>query len=579
MTSRQRFTRAGLVIFLAAGFVLWHLPLLTPHGRIRGTHSDAAIIGLMGKKIFEGRGFDFFFWGQNYVGPLTSLLTAAWAFVTGAADMLALRLAAFTEMLAGSLLTWWAVDRIDRRAAIATLALLVLTPPVLLTMMIAPLGAEMGFLGSTLIIALAMRRLESDETTGRARSRRVDGEIDRAGSPTLFGVVAGLCWWMNQMVVFALAATAIVFALRTPSVRKVLLHIRPIDRWNLRADRLGWRPLPGVVAAFVWLATRLGALLLAAFIAVDLAGAPRLPFVIGPAADPLLLILVPHALLPIVLGEVRFRAFFRASRRELAALTRFASGFVIAYLPVILGRLFGWYETSYGVGFRLNYPSEVLPQARELFVQISHWIGMRGPAGVVFGIALFAFAILAAVRHRTRPGVQLLALVPLLNIGYFLAAHLATKPHYLIASVGALFGLAAIGAADLWDRHRTGARAALVAIGLAAIISVGGSAAAMHRDLTSEPDPMPLLERVRGEGCAVVYADFWLAYRYRFLDQEQRAWIPYRSQNRTRAESYAMQKRPGLRCLVGTDGSVKRLPGDLPIAFEPPRSRPSGRPQ
>ena len=202
---------------------------------------------------------------------------------------------------------------------------------------------------------------------------------------------------------------------------------------------------------------------------------------------------------------------------------------------------------------------------------------MSGPAGVVFGIALFALAILAAIRHRHRRGVQLLALVPLLNIAYFLAAHLATKPHYLIASVGALFGLAAIGAFDLWDRRRALPRVGVATAGLLAIASIGMSANGMHRDLTNEPDPMPLLERVRAEGCGVVYTDFWLAYRYRFLDQEERAWIPYRSQNRTRAESFEMQKRPGLRCLVGIDGSVARLDGDLPIVFEPPRSRRSAR--
>ena len=41
----------------------------------------------------------------------------------------------------------------------------------------------------------------------------------------------------------------------------------------------------------------------------------------------------------------------------------------------------------------------------------------------------------------------------------------------------------------------------------------------------AEPDPLPLLRQVRADQCTVCYADFWIAYRYRFLDGERSAWI------------------------------------------------------
>ena len=44
---------------------------------MRGWNGDSAIFGLMAKKIHDGRGFDVFFWGQNYMGPLTPALAAA----------------------------------------------------------------------------------------------------------------------------------------------------------------------------------------------------------------------------------------------------------------------------------------------------------------------------------------------------------------------------------------------------------------------------------------------------------------------------------------------------------------------
>jgi hypothetical protein len=93
----------------------------------------------------------------------------------------------------------------------------------------------------------------------------------------------------------------------------------------------------------------------------------------------------------------------------------------------------------------------------------------------------------------------------------------------------------------------------------------------MHRNLLAEPDPLPLLAQVRAANCAVTYADFWVAYRYRFLDGERGAWIPYLSQNRTRAESLAAQRLPGQRCRVEKDGTVVRIDRDLPIVHSPRR--------
>ncbi|MFP5246947.1 MAG: hypothetical protein ACLGH0_09655, partial [Thermoanaerobaculia bacterium] len=95
MTGSRFLVRGGLVLMLALLFVAWHSSLLSPDGRIRGFNSDAAIIALMGKKMFEGRGFDVFFWGQNYVGPLTSMCIAFAGVFVGAVDPLALRIGSF----------------------------------------------------------------------------------------------------------------------------------------------------------------------------------------------------------------------------------------------------------------------------------------------------------------------------------------------------------------------------------------------------------------------------------------------------------------------------------------------------
>jgi hypothetical protein len=543
---------AAVALLVAALFFLWHGPLLSGHDRIRGFNSDAAIIGLMGKKMLEGRGFDIFFWGQNYVGSLTSMLTAAWGFLLGAADPLALRLAAFSEALVGLLLVGWGVARIDGRAAVATMVALAITPPVLLRMMITPLGAEMGYFMAAALFAFVMQHLTAPP--GR-------GWLSHAGGQFAFGVLTGLSWWMNQQVVFVLLATAVVLAFRS--------HLALSTLQSLRARQQ--HPVHGLFEAFLWLTSWAGVFLLVAFVLLDVAGREGLPFLFGRFIDGVLLIAVPQ-LVRLALAPWRLREFTADEKRELAAIVRFALGFLAGYLPVWLGRYLGWYEPSYVFGFNVNQPAEVVLQVGGLYAAAAHWAGItEGPLGIAFAIVLAVCVVAGLIHTRTRARA-FIALIPIANVTFFLLTG-GVKHHYFIASVGMLFALASLGACALWDAHRPALRVVVAAAGVVAMLSIGMTALAMHRAVHDEPDPMPLLARVRASQCAVCYADFWIAYRYAFLDGEQRGWIPYLSQNRTRAASRAMQRLPGQRCLITKDGQVVKIDRDLPLTHVPPRKR------
>lgn len=528
----SRLARIGLIVGVVALFFVWHSPLLSEEGRVRGFNSDAAIIALMGKKMLDGRGFDIFFWGQNYVGPLTSMFIAAAGAFTGGVDPLALRLGTFALVCCGILLTGLAVWRIDRRAAIATMLALAITPPVILRMMITPLGAEMAFVLASALLALFFW-------------------YPRA---LLLGVLAGFSWWMNQQVVFTLIAGAIVLAWRSPVFHRELRRVP--DRWTFRTTRL-----PGVVHAFAWLSTGLGALLLVLFIVFDLLSIDVIPFVFGRATDALLLLLVPLVLVFLL----EWRSWRLPSFASLTPLVRFALGFAIGYAPVWLGGMLGWYERTYVFGFRMNYPSGALAQLRSFAPVAAHWTGASGVIGALYAVALCAFVAFGIWSARRDERRAMLVLIPLGNFAFFLLAE-GAKPHYLIASVAMLFALAALGAIELWSRSR-----AFVLVGAAvAFVSLTMTAHAMHQHVLREPDPRPLLARVEAAGCKVCYADFWIAYRYRLLDEERRAWIPYLSQNRTRAESRSMQQLPGQRCLV-TANNVTPVAHDLPLTHKPPR--------
>jgi hypothetical protein len=532
-----RSGRVGLYLvaatFVSAIFFLWHAPLLSEAGRIRGFNSDAAILALMGKKMFDGRGFDIFFWGQNFLGPLTSMFIALAGALTGAVGPLALRVGLMAEALVGILLVGWGLWRLDQAAATATMVALAVTPPVILRMIITPLGAEMGFVMAAALFALLMYR-----------------------APALVvGLVAGIGWWMNQQVVFTLLAAALLLGFRSPEVQAFVRSLRPPKR-----------QLPGVVEALVWVLTWAGVLLLVTVMALDVLGMGVLPFVVGRMTDPLLMILVPHVLLAVAFRDWRRWQF--PPRVVLAPLFRFAAGFVVGYAPVWLGEVLGWYERTYMFHFPLHYPSAVVTQAWEFRVVARHWLGLApGVLGIVSVLALCGLVLFALRRSARTDERVLIALIPLLNVGIYLSVS-GSKPHYLISSVAMLFALAALGACDLW-RQRATLRVLSIAGGAVIVLSLGVSARAMHRDVLREPDPRPLLARVEAARCAVCYADFWIAYRYRLLDGERRAWIASRA-NRTRGESQEMQRLPGQRCLVQDDGTVTLLDHDLPLRWSKP---------
>ena len=570
---RSRISFIVLLLLAAIAFFLWHAPLLSEAGRVRGFNSDAAIITLMGKKMSDGRGFDLFFWGQNYVGPLSSMFIAAAGFLTGGVNALAMRVGVFVEVFLGIAAFGWLTARVDRRAGALAIALLLLTPPVILRMMITPLGAEMAFLMSALLAAIVVQHLTAPE--GRGWLGTWSGQF-------VFGVVAGIGWWMNQQVVFALLAAALVFALRSSIARAFWLQLRPFDRVRLRGAPLGWRPMPGILEALAAILSGTGLVLLVAFVVMQLGGLGTLPFVFGPVADPLILIAAVHLLLPLVLGEWRRWRAPHGPREgfEMRSLLVFALGAITGYAPVLLGAMFGWYERSYVFAFAPSYPRDMLAQGSILADEVlPHTLGLAGGlVGATWAVSFLVLLGTALMRARRMPVRLFFAAAAGANLLFFIMTR-GGKPHYFIGTVAMLLALAALGASDLWDSRRTALRVLAVAGVAAAILSIGVSARTWHRDVLAEPDPLALLARVEAAGCAVTYADFWIAYRYRLLDDERRAWIPYRSQNRTLTESAAAQKLPGQRCLVTNEGDVRQLERDLPLQWDPRalsrRERPS----
>ncbi len=236
---------AAAIAVILTVFVLVRLPLLTRDASARGWNGDSAIFGLMAKKIHDGRGFDVFFWGQNYMGPLTPALAAGIrkavldpAGLGEEGGPISLRLASMSELAFGICVFFLGLALLfGRPVAMAAGVWMAIGPPFFIRLSAlnkSGLGPEMAFaLGSVLFF------LAADALT------RPQPLLDRPAGRFVFGLVAGIGWWMNETIVFVLVPAAVVALLRsgprrmrflTPAIAGAVLGYAPVFLGRL----FGW---------------------------------------------------------------------------------------------------------------------------------------------------------------------------------------------------------------------------------------------------------------------------------------------------------------------------------------------------
>lgn len=175
---------------VAAAFVLLRARLYTTPGVLLGWNSDAALFGLMARAIRGGYDVPVFFWGQFYLGTLTSLLTAAIAEEIGP---LTLRIAAALEVGAAALFFWLGLRRaFGRAAAMLATCWLAAGPAFLFHFTIAPIGAEQLLLMAAVLFWYATR-----------------ARFDRGGEWFTFGVLCGFGMWLHQGVMFLIGGIGV----------------------------------------------------------------------------------------------------------------------------------------------------------------------------------------------------------------------------------------------------------------------------------------------------------------------------------------------------------------------------------
>lgn len=248
------------ILAVAGVFAAMRIPLFTRDGLLLGWNSDAAIFGLMARAIREGSDTPLYFWGQFYLGTLTSLFTALVALLmqTPQIGPWTLRLTAALEVGASVLFFWLGLRRTYGAAAAMTAAFwLAAGPAFLFHFTIAPIGAEQLFFAASVLFWFV------------TRVRLATGGEWLAG-----GILCGLFMWLHQGIAFLIVGIAVAaFVERIVTVRAVvfgaigfaigyipaflamlrdepLLYDRVITKWSVYAV---WLTVLETVKSDIWL--------------------------------------------------------------------------------------------------------------------------------------------------------------------------------------------------------------------------------------------------------------------------------------------------------------------------------------
>lgn len=193
----SRLLRTALLILAIAATVRL---LILATGAV-SFHSDEAVVALMARHMLQGE-FPTFFYGQAYMGSLDAALIAV-GFALFGQSVLTIRLVQFALYLGVVASGMFAAYRLSGRERVMMVAGLVLAlPPVLLAIYS---SATLGGYNETLIFGNLLLGLGYDASHEHRRS---------AWRWALMGLIGGLAWWTNGLIVLYAAPVALLLLFR-----------------------------------------------------------------------------------------------------------------------------------------------------------------------------------------------------------------------------------------------------------------------------------------------------------------------------------------------------------------------------
>ena len=158
---------------------------------------DCGIVALMAKHMSQGEAFPVFFYGQAYMGSLEPAVSALFCRLLGVGGFPVCLGPAFLGMLLLPIVFMWARDAAGNAAGLAALAVCIIGPHAFFMSQAAPRGGYMA----TLLLGTSVMWL-----CANAAQTAKGGTAMGSGKAFLIGLLAGLGWWTNQLIVAALVS-------------------------------------------------------------------------------------------------------------------------------------------------------------------------------------------------------------------------------------------------------------------------------------------------------------------------------------------------------------------------------------
>jgi 4-amino-4-deoxy-L-arabinose transferase-like glycosyltransferase len=227
------FLRTGSVIFIC---LLLTGAAVRVYGAWQLRHNlnpDSGIVALMAKHIAEGKDFPVFFYGQAYMGSLEPMVSAFFCFLFGTSGFMVTLGTAFVGWLVMPAVYLWAKDAHSPAAGLAAMAWCMIGPSGYVHYGASPRG---GYTVTILLAALILWLVSRLIADGQKN------KVIEKGGWLILGLLAGLGWWSNQLIVSAILTAALmalvflrakVFSLNTiVAAAGFLIGSLPFWTWN-----------------------------------------------------------------------------------------------------------------------------------------------------------------------------------------------------------------------------------------------------------------------------------------------------------------------------------------------------------
>lgn len=346
------------LIIISIYYFVSYLPAYSYEYSLHAIVSDTAVFGLMAHDLISGSNFPWYYYGQNYMGPFTSMFVVLTQLVlnifkinqlipyfgdTYTISPFAIQFASIIMIYLGNLFfTLGAQHIIGKLNALILFLMLSASTTLLCQSALRPFGAEMAYFFAGLIFYYYFHYSKSKKN---------------ALESFPFGVLLSLSLWANQTVVFVWGAIFIYYFIHSELYLIMWPRLNFKNRLNLSSYGLSKNKKNTLlfVQVILFLNFLLG-LVVSFFFGVLKYQNIKIPNGFSHIKSSVLIFLIIHFIL-----EWRLNTEFKKIFIEQIKKTKlFILGFIFGQLPLLIAGIFRFYEKSYTVKFKLiklvDYP-------------------------------------------------------------------------------------------------------------------------------------------------------------------------------------------------------------------------------